>query len=216
MAVDHPEHGDDGAAIKTAYQELVRQANQSAARPKGWRADLKSAYWDSGPLEVVLVRHWEDLVDLVPVPVPEHVARHHPAVKAYLANRDSQMVTKGHVPRAARILQAMVDEALRRGFDVLTADQAKPVPGSRRAGETVGGQLVLRAPAGCAGSASASSPVRAGSRRPATTATAGGPPAARSGSTAATRSSWAPATSSSPPRDPPWATADARSGTRPR
>jgi hypothetical protein len=136
-------------AVKAAYQELIRQSHLSPARPKGWRLEMKgSGYWSGGPQRIALVRYWEDFVDLVPVPVPDHVARYHPLVKAFLADRDWQMVTRDHVSRAARILQAVVDEALRRGFGIVATEQAKQGLDSYRASEVGRGQLVLRAPGG--------------------------------------------------------------------
>lgn len=110
----------EGKAAKDACQELVRVANNSTARPRGWKLEFKGSYWGGGPHIAGLVRYWEDFVDLVAVPVPEHVARYHPAVKGFLADRDWQMVSKDHVPRAARILQAVADEALRRVDGPLT------------------------------------------------------------------------------------------------
>jgi hypothetical protein len=73
---------------------------------------------------VVLVRHFEDLIDPMPVPAPGRVTQYNPTVKAYLAATDSQLVSKEHLGRAARILQAIADEAARRGLSVLTAQQA--------------------------------------------------------------------------------------------
>lgn len=141
----------DGPAVKEAYQELVRLGNHAPGRPQGWRLVLKSTYWGGGPHRVAMVRYWEDFVDLVPVRVPGHVARYHPVVREFLADRDWQMVTKDHLARAARILQAVVDEAVRRGMGVLTAEQAKPGLQTHHASEVGRGQLVLRASAGPCG-----------------------------------------------------------------
>ena len=136
-------------AVKAAYQELIRQSHLSPARPKGWRLEMTgSGYGSGGPQKIALVRYWEDFVDLVPVPVPDHIARYHPMVKAFLADRDWQMVTRDHVSRAARILQAVVDEALRRGFGIVATEQAKEGLDSYRASEVGRGQLVLRTPGG--------------------------------------------------------------------
>ncbi len=182
-------------AVKAAHQELIRQSHLSPARPKGWRLEMTgSGYGNGGPQKIALVRHWEDFVDLVLVPVPDHVARYHPLVKAFLADRDWQMVTRDHVPRAARILQAVVDEALRRGFGIVATEQAKQGLDSYRASEVGRGQLVLRAPAGCARSACASSPGQAGNQYSATTAP--GDPGSPSGSSDVTPSSSARVTSS--------------------
>lgn len=110
---------------KLAHDELVRMSDHSPNRPRGWRLKVHNAgSYVSPRYEVVLVRHFEDLVDPMPVPVPGRVTQYHPAVKAYLADTDSQLVSKEYLGRAARILQAIADEAPRRGLSVLTAQQA--------------------------------------------------------------------------------------------
>ena len=106
--------------------------------------------WSEPAYEVVLVRHFEDLVEERPVPVPERVARYHPAVKAYLDDRDRLMVSREHVARAGRILQAIADEAPRRGVEVVSPQSSGLPPvvdayGRRDFGRS---HLTLRAPAG--------------------------------------------------------------------
>lgn len=136
---------------KVAHEELVRRSHHAASRPRGWRLDVKSTGSYAEPAyEVVLVRHFEDLVEEHPVPVPEHVTRYHPSVKAYLADRNRQVVSREHVARAGRILQALADEAPRRGIEVV-APGSKGLPPlvdtyERRA--TSRAHLTLRAPAG--------------------------------------------------------------------
>jgi hypothetical protein len=108
------------AKDKAAHDELVRLSHHAATRPRGWRLEAKNAgSWSAPAYEVVLVRHFEDLVDELPVPVPERVARYHPAVRAYLDDRDRLAVSREHVSRAGRILQAIADEAPRRGLEVV-------------------------------------------------------------------------------------------------
>lgn len=136
---------------KVAHEELVRRSHHAASRPRGWRLDVKSTGSYAEPAyEVVLVRHFEDLVEEHPVPVPEHVTRYHPSVKSYLANRNGQMVSREHVARAGRILQALADEASRRGVEVVSqGSNGLPLlvdTYGRR--NTSRGHLTLRAPAG--------------------------------------------------------------------
>lgn len=142
--------GDD--TVRT-YKELVRMSDHRPSRPRGWRLEVRTTGpWDDPRREVVLVRHFEDLVDALPVPVPGRVTRYHPAVKAFLGDRDRQWVSKEHVDRAAHILQAIVEEAPRRGLGVLNAEQAKNVAGDSyhvRAAERC--RLALRSPAGVYG-----------------------------------------------------------------
>lgn len=136
---------------KVAHEELVRRSHHAASRPRGWRLEVKStgSYTDPAYV-VVLVRHFEDLVEGHPVPVPEHVTRYHPSVKAYLADRNRQLVSREHVARAGRILQALADEAPRRGVEVVSPGSKELPPlvdeyGRREASRA---HLTLRAPAG--------------------------------------------------------------------
>jgi len=136
---------------KVAHEELVRRSHHAASRPRGWRLDVKSTGSYAAPAyEVVLVRHFEDLVEEHPVPVPAHVTRYHPSVKAYLADRNRQMVSQEHVARAGRILQALADEAPRRGVEVVSprSKGLPPLVDAYGRRDTSRGHLTLRAPAG--------------------------------------------------------------------
>ncbi len=139
------------AEASAAYEELVRHSHHAASRPRGWRLEVKNAgSWAEPAYEVVLVRHFEDLAEERPVPVPERVTRYHPGVKAYLDDRDRQMVGREHVARAGRILQAIADEAPRRGVEVVSPGSAGlprmvDAYGTRDPGRS---HLTLRAPAG--------------------------------------------------------------------
>lgn len=69
-----------GAHAEAGHKELVRRSNHSPNRPKGWRLELKTTgRWDDPRQEVILVRHFEDLVELEPVPVPNRVTPLSPA-----------------------------------------------------------------------------------------------------------------------------------------
>ncbi|HUT78275.1 MAG TPA: hypothetical protein VM285_11340 [Polyangia bacterium] len=79
-AAGHLAIGGDAEA-KVAHEELVRLSHHAASRPRGWRLEVKNAgSWAEPAYEVVLVRHFEDLVEERPVPVPERVTRYHPSV----------------------------------------------------------------------------------------------------------------------------------------
>ncbi len=141
-----------GEDIRAAHEELVRRSDRSPRRPRGWRLSLHPAgTWSDRRYEVTLVRHFEDLVELVPVPVPAHVARYHPAVKAFIADRDWQHVSREHLERAARILQAIVDEARRRGLEVVTGEQATLGVDAYHARAIARSRFALRSPAGVYG-----------------------------------------------------------------
>lgn len=142
----------EGRDVETTHKELVRMSDHSPSRPTGWRLELRTTgRWDDPRHEVALVRHFEDLVEALPVPVPGHVARYHPTVKAFLADRDWQSVSKEHLDRAAHILQAIVDEATRRGIVVVSAEQAKSGADRYQARALDRCRLALRSPAGVYG-----------------------------------------------------------------
>lgn len=84
--------------------------------------------------------YFRDFVVARPVEVPEKVGRYHPAVKEFIADKQWQYVTKEHVPRAARILQAIAAEVVRRGFEVLPHSQ-KPDDRYRTASAVEHGNL---------------------------------------------------------------------------
>jgi hypothetical protein len=96
----------------------------------------------------MLVEHFDDYVDPAAVPVPVRVEKYHPAVKAFLDDKEWQYVTKAHLARAARILQAIATEAPKRGIAVLRAKQARPGTDHYRARELRKAHLLLNAPRG--------------------------------------------------------------------
>jgi hypothetical protein len=109
----------DDREIGMYRDEVQRLSERTPDRPKGWRLTMRShGRHDERRTELVLERYFSDDVEEVAVPIPEHVSRYHPVVKAFLASRDWQFVGKEHLPRAARILQALVDEVPRRGIRV--------------------------------------------------------------------------------------------------
>jgi hypothetical protein len=113
------------AEAKAAHEELVRLSHHAASRPRGWRLEVKNAgSWAEPAYEVALVRHFEDLVEERPVPVPTRLTQFHPSVRAYLDDRDRQMVSREHLARAGRILQAIADEAPRRGVELISPGSA--------------------------------------------------------------------------------------------
>ena len=131
------------------YERLVRMSMKSPRRPKGKKLELTSTGgWANPKRVIVLAEHFDDLVDARPVPVPGRIGKHHPAVKAYVSDKERQYVTKDHVPRAARILQAIASEAARRGLDaLLPAVAAKGLP-EYQAREVARRHLAVQTPAG--------------------------------------------------------------------
>lgn len=133
--------------VEDAHKRVVELSDRSPSRPRGWRLQMHTVGpWDDSHEEIVLVRCFEDLVDVSPVLLPK-TARYHPTVRAYLADRDRQLVSKEHVTRAARILQAIVDEAPRRGLTLRTKQQAL-IGADRYTSREIGrGHLIVESPA---------------------------------------------------------------------
>ncbi|HEY3545485.1 MAG TPA: hypothetical protein VGK17_05270 [Propionicimonas sp.] len=139
--------------VKLAYTDLVRETHRAPSRPRGWRLEVKDPVpWSEHRFEVVTVRYFDDLVEEAPIPVPARVTRYHPAVKAYVDDRDWHLVTREHVARAARILQAVAEEAPRRAIEVVGAGhdgrQRAASRGHQRDREANHAHLVLRTTAG--------------------------------------------------------------------
>lgn len=112
-------------------ERIISRSIDASNRPHGKKLALRrvGGYWN-GEEELYLAQNFGDFVEEKPVPVPERVAKYHPAVKEFLADKQWQYVTKEHVSRAARILQAIASEAERRGVEVIP--QSKKPPSRRQ------------------------------------------------------------------------------------
>lgn len=142
---------DDRESEKT-HERLVRMSLKSPVRPRGKKLEMISTgQWGHGPKAVILAEHFDDLVEPVPVAIPEHFARHHPAVRAFMKDKEWQYVTADHVPRAARILQAIATEAGKRKIDALIPADAMKGLTEYQQREVRKGHLALRTPAGVYG-----------------------------------------------------------------
>lgn len=99
-------------------QQRVRQAIRHNKVPAGKRLEY-SSNWRDDFAEVRLVDAPEGTTPvLVPVPVPEQVARYHPIVQAVRKDKDRLEVSNAALPRASRLLHALVVEAERRQMTV--------------------------------------------------------------------------------------------------
>jgi hypothetical protein len=105
-------------------ENLVRESMRASNRPHGKRLVLVRVGGWEGPLEVQFEDHLDDLVAVEPVPVPERVGKYSPAVRAYLDEKDWHYVSREHLQRAARILEALAREAPKRGMTIKAAGQA--------------------------------------------------------------------------------------------
>jgi hypothetical protein len=114
-----------GPELKHLLQ-LIRMSVHSPNRPKGKKLEIRSAGYRSGPERTLeFIDNLDELVEIRPVPVPERVAKYHPAVRPYLDGRGGQHVSKEQVARAGRILQAVATEAEAREIQVVEASKAK-------------------------------------------------------------------------------------------
>ena len=112
---------DAGGSIKidvendqTDYEKLVRLSMISSARPFAKKlVASKVNYWDKKAGVVSIVEHFPDRVEPQPVPVPGAVRKYHPAVQAYLKDKEWQFVSKEELTRAAHVLQALATEGER-------------------------------------------------------------------------------------------------------
>lgn len=142
---------DDRDAEKT-HERLIRISLRSPNRPLGKKLEMRSTgRWGYGPKEIVFAEHFDDYVAPAPVPVPERVGKYHPMVKAFFDDKEWQYVTRDHLPRAARILQAIATEAPKRGIEVLSAAQSARSVDQHRARELARAHLVLTTPIGLYG-----------------------------------------------------------------
>ena len=115
---------EDPEVVKR-YERIVRSSLHSALRPKGKCLEMHhTGRWGQGPQQVDFVEYFDDRVELKPVPVPDQVKKYHQSIKALLSNKEWSYVSDEHLPRAARILQAIADEAERRGMKVISAEEA--------------------------------------------------------------------------------------------
>ena len=139
----------DGAEARENYERLVRTSLKSPSRPRGKRLQIISTgTWGTGSKALVFSEYFDDYVQTRPVPIPERVARYHPAVKAFMADKRWPYVTSEHRPRAGRILQALAAEASIRHIDVLNPEDAAKEMAGRPRQHIRTGNLALRAPGG--------------------------------------------------------------------
>ncbi|WP_020013346.1 hypothetical protein [Promicromonospora sukumoe] len=135
--------------VESAHERLVRMSLKSPARPRGKRLEMVSTgHWGQGPKTIEFVEHFDDLVEPRPVPIPEGIGKYHPAVRAYVSNKEWQYVTTEYIGRAARILQALANEASKRGLVATDPGSAAKGLPDHQAREARAGHLALRTPAG--------------------------------------------------------------------
>lgn len=114
---------------RSDWQRRVRQAIRHNKVPAGKRLEY-SSNWRDDFAEIRLVDAPEGTTPvLLPVPVPDHVSRYHPVVQAVRKDKDRLEVSNAALPRASRLLHALVVEAERRQMTVT-------IPAGHRSRET--------------------------------------------------------------------------------
>lgn len=106
-------------------QWMERAAVHSPDRPRGQVLRVQPrGFGDNATAELSFEPYFRDLVEEIPVTVPDKVARYHQVAREFLDDKNSQYVTKEHVSRAARILHTITVEGERRGLTVLSRSEA--------------------------------------------------------------------------------------------
>lgn len=120
------------------YERRARLAERNGRLPAGKR--LTVTCLSNAELQIDLVDAPEGTtLDLRPVPVPNHVSRYHAVVGEFRNRSDRHEVSRSVLPRVSRILQGLVLEAERRGYDVAIG-AAGAEDGYRRPARPTNGQ----------------------------------------------------------------------------
>jgi hypothetical protein len=104
------------------YALRARLAERYGKVPDGKRLAVSAVGADE--LQIDMVDAAGGVAALEPVPVPARVARYHPLVRRFKQQQERHEVSRAALPRALRMLQALVVEAERRGYGVSLAEQA--------------------------------------------------------------------------------------------
>lgn len=140
----------DDRTVEEKHERLIRASLRSDLRPKGKKLEMVSTGSLAGmrPQAIEFTEYFDDFVEERPVPVPERVREYHPVVRSFVGDKEWQFVTKDHLPRASRVLQAIACEAELRGIDVLSPTEASRGLGHYEAQRMHRAHLALRTPAG--------------------------------------------------------------------
>ena len=128
------------------WENRVRQAMRRGKVPPG--KQLTYIYVrDKSTDEIRLIDAPEgtELI-LLPVPVPERVARYHPTVPTFRKNVARLEMSDAALPRASRILQALVVESEARGLTVTAGAPATKRSASSGWSAPTDGHIALEAP----------------------------------------------------------------------
>ncbi len=112
-----PYNDDDLRSVD--YERRAGLAHRYGKVPAGKQLVVRR---DRDGVEVSLIDSSHDAPNAVTsVQVPARVAKFHPLVTAFRADKTRHEVSRAELPRACRILHALIVEASRRGYDVQLA-----------------------------------------------------------------------------------------------
>lgn len=111
------------AELRAAYRRAIHQATVDGLVPDG--LTLRHSGRDHGDLVIRLVETPPATPTPAPVPIPDTYDAEQPAIRRLLANPSSWGVSPDARARALRLVQALADEAARRGYQLAEpADEA--------------------------------------------------------------------------------------------
>jgi hypothetical protein len=109
------------------YQRRVELAIRHDKVPRDKRLMVTSVSPDELQIDLVDAPPGTD-VDVMPVPVPEHVRRYHAVVTRFRELSERHEVSRAQLPRTLRVLQGLVVEVEKRGHTVeVAADDVRAV-----------------------------------------------------------------------------------------
>jgi len=116
LRVPQKRPGEDGVD----YWQRVQATKRLGKVPLGKELVIERLDWDE--LEIKLIDGPPGSeVEVESVPVPDRVGKYHPVVRRFKAAKNKHEVSRAAMPRALRILEGLVREAERRGFEVSNA-----------------------------------------------------------------------------------------------
>lgn len=111
VTLDHEEWDYDEQRL------MESAATRSPNRPYGQVLTvINTGGWKSRQHTFKFVKYLPDFIERIEITVPERVSRYHPSVRKFMEDKQGQWVSSPLVPRAARILNAIVSELERRGY----------------------------------------------------------------------------------------------------
>jgi hypothetical protein len=135
-------HRAGGRRGSVDYERRAALAVRYGKVPAGRRLVVRRLSWQE--VEISLVDAPAELRPPAAIAVPDHVSRFHPVVAAFRKASDCHEVSRAQLPRASRLLQALVTEAERRGHTVAFASDSTPSDRYERRTGSSDGHLIIK------------------------------------------------------------------------